>query len=73
MEGDEMKWEYKTQLVGKVDLELDRITKYLNLQGNDGWELVAVDNGVTYFKRPIQEVEEETISPMLATDWFLRR
>lgn len=50
-----MKWEYKTQLVGKVDLELDRITKYLNLHGNDGWELVAVDNGVAYFKRPVKQ------------------
>jgi hypothetical protein len=37
------KWEYK---IGTASMES------LTQSGNDGWELVAIDRGIPYFKRP---------------------
>ncbi len=44
-----MKWEYKT-----LDLGFNPDSK-INKFGADEWELVSVDNGIAYFKRPISE------------------
>lgn len=52
-------WEYKVVGVSRREGEdflvyCDLLTKSLNLQGDDGWELVTVENGVAYFKRKRQ-------------------
>lgn len=53
-----MNWEYKTigakgGRVGTIDL--DKL-------GQEGWELVSVDNGVAYFKREIRNVSKPIIT-----------
>lgn len=46
-----MKWEYVT-----IDLSVfDNVDKRLNTMGSSDWELVSVDAGVAYFKRPIED------------------
>lgn len=49
------KWEYDT-----FDLPADSegIYALLNDLANEGWELVAVDNKVGYFKRPFNVKQE---------------
>lgn len=41
-----MKWEYRREPV-HVDT--------WNIIGKEGWELVALENGFAYFKRPIKK------------------
>jgi hypothetical protein len=40
----QMTWEYRAESGVAVD--------QLNALGRDGWELIAIDAGVFYFKRP---------------------
>lgn len=54
-----MKWEYRTMACGCNPFE-SRSEK-LNRLGVDGWELVTIDNGIAYFKRPIQPKSEAEI------------
>ena len=49
MEGDRMKWEYKA-IIPENDFVPESL---MNELGQEGWELVYVDNGIAYFKRPI--------------------
>ena len=54
-----MKWEYN-RIVVKSDryinpLNDDDTYPYIEEAGLDGWELVAVDDGVAYFKRPKED------------------
>ena len=51
-----MKWEYRT-----VDLGLYGYEDKLNKAGTEGWELVSVDNGIAYFKRPLRSKSEDEI------------
>ena len=48
-----MKWEYLTAKVCVPHSIPD--TAILRGAGLEGWELVSVDNGVAYFKRPISK------------------
>lgn len=52
-----MKWEYTVRpiKIREGDDHFELLIKYLNLQGDNGWELVSINNGIAYFKRPIQE------------------
>lgn len=48
-----MKWEYKfLHVAGRVG-QIPYNGPYIQELGQDGWELISVDNGVAYFKRPI--------------------
>lgn len=49
-----MKWEYTTYFVSEAP---DRVEASFNKLGAMGWELVTIDRGIAYFKRPIQDVE----------------
>lgn len=45
-----MKWEYwKAELPSREK----EVISYLDKFGNEGWELVSVDDGTLYFKRPL--------------------
>lgn len=51
------KWEYLVHTVRINDTCLEKI---LESFGENGWELVSVDSGSHYFKRPkLQEPEKE--------------
>jgi hypothetical protein len=55
MEDDKMtKWEY----YGMSGLDRGPIHKGINELGADGWDLVSVENGIGYFKRPIPDSTE---------------
>jgi hypothetical protein len=58
-----MKWEYNRMLVTSDKwanpLDDEFIYEYINEQGEDGWELVAVDSGIAYFKRPKENYGKE--------------
>lgn len=50
------KWEIKETLVPKIYHDsYDEMVKEVEELCNDGWELVAVDDGWMYFKRLKQE------------------
>lgn len=51
-------WEYELQVFGFNDTPAQK--KFvLNAMGNDGWELVSIDSGITaYFKRRIPNATE---------------
>lgn len=55
-----IKWEYCVTFF-HPDKEYTRFTikQELNIYGEDGWELVNVDGGTAYFKRPICKGENE--------------
>jgi len=52
-----MKWEYKLT-IGLSDSDdvtaLDVFGNNYNSLGQQGWELVAVDSGIAYFKRALE-------------------
>ena len=56
-----MKWEYLVVVLSRIidDFFQEKAvmdnSEILCTVGRDGWELVSVDNGIAYFKRPIQE------------------
>lgn len=54
-----MKYEY--DLISLIDRPRDIILDILNTYGKGRWELVSVDNGVAFFKRPIQEQSDTTV------------
>ena len=62
-----MKWEYNRFLVRSDEwdnsLDDEFIHKTMDRLGEDGWELVSVDDGIAYFKRLKEDngQEEETI------------
>ena len=39
----------------------------MDVLGNQSWELVSVDNGIAYFKRPIDEAERAKWSEEMAS------
>lgn len=43
------KWEYWTCLASYLE------RSFLNEKGKDGWELIFVESGRAFFKRPLQE------------------
>lgn len=53
-----MKWEY---LVTQLNRETFKDEDRLNELGQSGWELVSVDNGIAYFKRPLRTKLEAEI------------
>lgn len=56
-----VKWEYTSQYLWKDVSDVDtRNNQILNKHGNEGWELVSVDNNIAYFRRPL-----ETIPPAI--------
>ncbi len=65
-----MKWEYRIELsqISSSSLseqsfkDVHRITSSMFRKlGTDGWELVSVDNGIAYFKRPLRSRSEDEI------------
>jgi hypothetical protein len=50
-----MKWEF--DLISLRDKTREGIKDIFDAYGNGMWELVSVDNGVAYFKRPDKELE----------------
>lgn len=60
-----MKWEYRFKYllsdshdvaINETIRDIDNYNaKVLDDLGNDGWELVSVDNGIAYFKRPLEQ------------------
>lgn len=61
-----MKWEYKAIGIRQRENEefeayRDLVIRNFNLVGSNDWELVSVDNGIAYFKRPIQPKSEAEI------------
>jgi hypothetical protein len=59
-----MKWEFANKrLLGDSDVALNETLRdiddancaTLTIFGREGWELVSVDNGIAYFKRPIDD------------------
>lgn len=62
-----MKWEYLTyRLINHIDnisaiSLVEHYTHMLNNYGSVGWELVSVDNGIAYFKRPLRTKSEDEI------------
>ena len=58
-----MKWEYflyRFLSIERLDTLQDRQGIFSKL-GLDNWELISVDNGIAYFKRPIQPKSEAEI------------
>ena len=49
-----MRWEY--QVLGIVKDNDSANLRRFGAVGAEGWELVSVDNGIAYFKRPIKEI-----------------
>lgn len=57
------KWEYKfLHVAGQVG-QIPYNGNYIQELGQDGWELISVDNGVAYFKRPLRA--EATITDLV--------
>lgn len=52
------KWEYKSLDMNSF-VSRHRAMEYLEKVGQEKWELVSVDNGIAYFKRPINEMSSE--------------
>jgi len=51
-----MKWEYSVLNLEEMQKQFhDSFKSMLDVNGVEGWELVSVDNGIAYFKRPIVE------------------
>lgn len=52
-----MKWEYCVEAMRNIETELDfeNLSRILTERGQNGWELISVDNGFYYFKRPLTE------------------
>lgn len=44
-----LRWEYLIRPLAHMG---GNINAYLNVLGAEGWELVAIDEGIAYFKRP---------------------
>lgn len=55
--GDMTKWEYVN--ISLITSNLTNHQHLLNQYGREGWELVSVDNGTAYFRRP----KQKTIAP----------
>lgn len=59
-----MKWEYKDislrslEKLGDISAIPYKATDGLNKLGADEWELVSVDDGIAYFKRPLHAADE---------------
>lgn len=55
------KWEY---LANEIIAEtIEEVAKDCNVLGESHWELVSVDNGIAYFKRPIGGVRNHIGPP----------
>lgn len=50
-----MKWEYTVR-------STDTHVYFLNELGKEGWELIAANDGILFFKRPVQESISEWAS-----------
>ena len=56
-----MKFEYDYLYpVGRIE-KLDDTIVSMKHMGTEGWELVSVDNGIAYFKRPLRTKSEAEI------------
>lgn len=76
-----MKWEYAVTWDFDWDTKNDEIFDELQRLGQEGWELITVDKGVAYFKRPLfpeatlNEVKEpaKTLSIREAVEAFYNK
>ena len=53
-----MKWEYDISVeLGPINTtkKAESLVEFLDEKSRLGWELISVDNGVHYFKRPLTE------------------
>lgn len=50
-----MRWEYQWTNFNLLDYTAQEKGEFFLEIGQEGWELVNVDNGIAYFKRPLQE------------------
>jgi hypothetical protein len=55
-----MKWDY---LVVKVHQDIESTELGFMTLGYEGWELVSVDSGIAYFKRPKFELKPPELKP----------
>lgn len=53
-----MKWEYKIVEPDESIEVLEDAIEHLNRHGREGWELVQVIEGNSFFKRPVQPPRE---------------
>lgn len=65
-----MKWEYKVvnikeYLILKFGYKEYAVEQILDREGIDSWELVTVDNGMAYFKRPDQNYVKEVVEAQM--------
>ncbi len=57
-----MKWDYNVINLAEMHKEYNLSFKaMLNTEGAQEWELVSVDNGIAYFKRPLRSKSEDEI------------
>lgn len=58
-----MKWEYEVLALEENHNHTGISYKaMLDTDGNEGWELVSVDNGIAYFKREIRNISKPIIT-----------
>ncbi len=55
-----MKWEYTISFLTSFKHRNGELEKHLNEMGQAGWELIAVDNGMIYFKKTLELTEADT-------------
>ncbi len=65
------KWEYQVVTLNNFNTDMER-TEVLNEYRD--WELVSVDNGIAYFKRPIDEAarNRERTAWSEEKGWYLK-
>lgn len=56
-----MKWEYDYVYPTDRPDKLQETIAVMKDMGRDGWELVSVDNGIAYFKRPLLESQKDIL------------
>lgn len=49
-----MKWEYIVSFITSFKYKNGELENHLNEMGKKGWQLIAVDNGMVYFRRLIE-------------------
>jgi hypothetical protein len=58
------KWEYLTEAVPAAPLAQ---------RGQDGWRLVAIDDGIMFFERPLEDAPVEVAADPATAEFFGRK